>query len=154
MDLGGGLNGTLYAVFPDTTDQVGSQFNVDVYFTKSFDQGDSWLAPVILNGEGPFVGDQFFPWIETDSSGRLHVVYLDSRNTSQPDSASLLISYTGPRIDRAGLLRYIVSYRQHQDFHDTCVERMFLDIIERCKAEKLTVYARYQRRGGSRPRSE
>ena len=68
--------------------------------------------------------------------------------TSQPDSASLLISYTGPRIDRAGLLRYIVSYRQHQDFHETCVERMFLDIIERCKAEKLTVYARYQRRGG------
>jgi len=68
--------------------------------------------------------------------------------TSQPDSASLLISYTGPRIDRAGLLRYIVSYRQHQDFHETCVERMFLDIMERCKAEKLTVYARYQRRGG------
>jgi hypothetical protein len=81
-------DGTLYAVFPDTTDQVGGQFNVDVYFTKSFDQGDTWLPPVILNGEGPFVGDQFFPWIETDSSGRLHVVYLDSRNTSQPDSAA------------------------------------------------------------------
>jgi len=67
--------------------------------------------------------------------------------TSQPDSASLLVSYTGPRIDRAGLLRYIVSYRQHQDFHETCVERMFLDILERCKPEQLTVYARYQRRG-------
>jgi len=68
--------------------------------------------------------------------------------TSQPDTASLLVSYTGPRIDRAGLLRYIVSYRQHQDFHETCVERMFIDIMGRCKPEKLSVYARYQRRGG------
>ncbi len=63
-------------------------------------------------------------------------------------TGSVLASYTGPRIDRAGLLRYIASYRQHQDFHETCVERIFLDIMERCKAEKLTVYARYQRRGG------
>ncbi len=68
--------------------------------------------------------------------------------TSQPDTASVLVSYTGPRIDREGLLRYIVSYRQHQDFHEACVERMFVDILERCKPEKLTVYARYQRRGG------
>jgi 7-cyano-7-deazaguanine reductase len=68
--------------------------------------------------------------------------------TGQPDTGSILISYTGPRIDRAGLLRYIASYRQHQDFHETCVERIFLDIMQRCKAEKLTVHARYQRRGG------
>ena len=68
--------------------------------------------------------------------------------TSQPDTGSVLVSYSGPRIDPAGLLRYIVSYRQHQDFHETCVERIFLDVMERCKAEKLTVYARYQRRGG------
>ena len=68
--------------------------------------------------------------------------------TSQPDTGSVLVSYSGPRIDPAGLLQYIVSYRQHQDFHETCVERIFLDIMERCKAEELTVYARYQRRGG------
>lgn len=68
--------------------------------------------------------------------------------TSQPDIGSILISYRGPRIDREGLLRYIVSYRQHQDFHEACVERMFLDIRERCGAEQLSVYARYQRRGG------
>jgi len=68
--------------------------------------------------------------------------------TSQPDTGSLLVSYTGPRIDRAGLLQYIVSYRRHQDFHETCVERMFLDIQAHCNPEKLTVYARYQRRGG------
>jgi 7-cyano-7-deazaguanine reductase len=68
--------------------------------------------------------------------------------TSQPDTGSLLVSYTGPCIDRTGLLRYIVSYRRHQDFHETCVERMFLDIQAHCHPEKLTVYARYQRRGG------
>ncbi len=68
--------------------------------------------------------------------------------TSQPDIGSILISYRGPRIDREGLLRYIVSYRQHQDFHEACVERMFLDIREHCGAEQLSVYARYQRRGG------
>jgi len=68
--------------------------------------------------------------------------------TGQPDLGSLLVRYEGPRIDRAALLRYIVSYRCHQDFHENCVERMFVDILERCGARKLTVYARYQRRGG------
>ncbi len=68
--------------------------------------------------------------------------------TAQPDMGSISISYRGPRIDRAGLLRYVVSYRQHQDYHEACVERMFLDIRERCGAEQLSVYARYQRRGG------
>lgn len=68
--------------------------------------------------------------------------------TGQPDWASLYIHYTGPAIDRASLLRYIVSYRQHRDFHEHCVERIFLDILNRCKPEKLTVYARYTRRGG------
>jgi 7-cyano-7-deazaguanine reductase len=68
--------------------------------------------------------------------------------TGQPDIGSVFISYRGPKMDRAGLLRYIVSYRQHQDFHEACIERMFMDIQDRCGAEQLTVYARYQRRGG------
>lgn len=68
--------------------------------------------------------------------------------TSQSDSGSVMIAYRGPRIDRAGLLRYIVSFRQHNDYHESCVERMFIDILERCKPEQLSVYARYQRRGG------
>ena len=68
--------------------------------------------------------------------------------TNQPDLGSVMISYKGPQIDRAGLLRYIVSYRQHNDFHEVCVERMFMDIKQRCNPEQLTVYARYQRRGG------
>lgn len=68
--------------------------------------------------------------------------------TAQPDSGSILVRYQGPQVNREGLLRYIVSYRQHQDFHENCVERMFVDILQRCEPQQLTVYARYQRRGG------
>jgi 7-cyano-7-deazaguanine reductase len=68
--------------------------------------------------------------------------------TSQPDWGSVQISYSGPQIDQAGLLRYIVSFRNHNEFHEQCVERMYTDIMARCKPTKLTVYARYTRRGG------
>ena len=68
--------------------------------------------------------------------------------TGQPDWAAVQIRYQGPRMDRAGLLRYLVSYRQHEDFHENCVERIFMDLRRRCRPEKLTVYARYTRRGG------
>ena len=68
--------------------------------------------------------------------------------TGQPDWASVQVRYRGPRIDRAGLLAYIVSFRRHQDFHEHCVERMFVDILARCRPERLSVYARYTRRGG------
>ena len=68
--------------------------------------------------------------------------------TGQPDWASVMVHYRGPRIDRDGLLRYIVSYREHTGFHEQCVEQMFMDIKARCKCESLTVYARYTRRGG------
>ncbi|HVZ43318.1 MAG TPA: NADPH-dependent 7-cyano-7-deazaguanine reductase QueF [Ramlibacter sp.] len=68
--------------------------------------------------------------------------------TGQPDWGSVQIRYSGPQIDQGGLLRYIVSFRDHNEFHEQCVERMFMDIRERCKPVKLTVYARYTRRGG------
>lgn len=68
--------------------------------------------------------------------------------TAQPDTGSLLIAYRGPRLDREGLVRYIVSFRRHMDFHEACVERIYKDLMERCAPESLTVYARYQRRGG------
>jgi 7-cyano-7-deazaguanine reductase len=68
--------------------------------------------------------------------------------TGQPDWGSLQISYFGPQIEQAGLLRYIVSYRSHAGFHEHCVERIFMDIWQRCQPHKLAVYARYTRRGG------
>jgi 7-cyano-7-deazaguanine reductase len=68
--------------------------------------------------------------------------------TGQPDWGSVQISYTGAQIDQAGLLQYIVSFRNHNEFHEQCVERIFMDVWTRCKPMKLAVYARYTRRGG------
>ncbi|MFA7554381.1 MAG: NADPH-dependent 7-cyano-7-deazaguanine reductase QueF [Spongiibacteraceae bacterium] len=68
--------------------------------------------------------------------------------TGQPDWGSVLIEYKGAPIDRQGLLKYIVGYRQHQEFHEQCVERIFCDLSARCHFESLSVYARYVRRGG------
>ena len=68
--------------------------------------------------------------------------------TGQPDIGSVMIHYQGPQIDRSSLLGYIVSFRQHQDFHEACIERMFLDIKKQCGAEQLSVFGCYTRRGG------
>ncbi|WP_225781300.1 NADPH-dependent 7-cyano-7-deazaguanine reductase QueF [Xenophilus sp. Marseille-Q4582] len=70
------------------------------------------------------------------------------RVTGQPDWGSVQIRYTGPAIDQAGLLRYIVSFRRHNEFHEPCCERIFQDIWQRCQPTKLAVYCRYTRRGG------
>ena len=80
--------GYLYAAYFDTTDIVGGQANVDLYFTKSTDQGASWAAPVIANGDADPPGDQFFCWLEVDEDSRLHMVYFDSRHTEQTDGAA------------------------------------------------------------------
>jgi 7-cyano-7-deazaguanine reductase len=68
--------------------------------------------------------------------------------TSQPDWGSVMIRYQGPKIDREKLLRYLISFRQHNEFHEQCVERIFVDLKKYCQCAKLTVYARYTRRGG------
>jgi 7-cyano-7-deazaguanine reductase len=68
--------------------------------------------------------------------------------TGQPDWGSVQIAYRGTPIDREGLLRYLVSFRTHNEFHEQCVERIFVDVMARCAPERLSVYARYTRRGG------
>ena len=68
--------------------------------------------------------------------------------TGQPDWGSVQISYSGMQIEHEGLLRYLVSFRNHNEFHEQCVERIFMDIMRQCKPSKLSVYARYTRRGG------
>lgn len=68
--------------------------------------------------------------------------------TGQPDWASVQINYVGPEINEEGLLRYLIAFRQHQEFHEHCVEKIFCDIKSMCKPSKLSVYARYTRRGG------
>jgi len=68
--------------------------------------------------------------------------------TGQPDIGSIAIHYRGPPIVHTSLLQYIVSFREHKAFHEDCIERMFVDILDRCQPERLGLYARYQRRGG------
>lgn len=68
--------------------------------------------------------------------------------TGQPDWGTVFIHYKGPAIDQESLLRYIISFRQCQDFHEHCVERIFSDLMSKCGCEELSVYARYTRRGG------
>ena len=68
--------------------------------------------------------------------------------TGQPDWASVHLRYRGPRIDRTGLLRYLVGFREHAGFHEQCVEQIFLDLLQRCRPAQLSVEARYTRRGG------
>ncbi|MDR0703081.1 MAG: NADPH-dependent 7-cyano-7-deazaguanine reductase QueF [Azoarcus sp.] len=77
-----------------------------------------------------------------------HLLKSNCLVTGQPDWGMLVVRYTGPAIDRAGLLRYIVSFRQHNEFHEQCVERIFCDLLARCKPSALAVWARYTRRGG------
>jgi 7-cyano-7-deazaguanine reductase len=77
-----------------------------------------------------------------------HLLKSNCLVTGQPDWGSVRISYSGPQINQEGLLQYIVSFRNHNEFHEQCVERIFMDIWTRCKPLKLTVYARYTRRGG------
>ncbi len=102
------------------------------------DMTDYQPNPMLLLAGGPTVE-------ETLSSKLLKT---NCPLTGQPDWGSIQIQYLGPRIDRQGLLKYVVSYRQYQAFHEHCVERIFMDILRQCRPEQLSVYARYTRRGG------
>ncbi|MDD9178564.1 MULTISPECIES: NADPH-dependent 7-cyano-7-deazaguanine reductase QueF [Aliivibrio] len=77
-----------------------------------------------------------------------HLLKSNCLITNQPDWGSVEISYTGNKIDREKLLRYLISFRQHNEFHEQCVERIYTDIMKFCKPNSLTVFARYTRRGG------
>lgn len=85
---------------------------------------------------------------EVEETLHSHLLKSNCLVTSQPDWGSVLIHYRGPRLDREKLLRYLISFRQHNEFHEQCIERIFTDLKHHCAPEKLTVYARYTRRGG------
>jgi len=77
-----------------------------------------------------------------------HLLKSNCPVTGQPDWGTLVVDYAGPALDPASLLAYVVSFRQHQDFHEQCVERIYLDLQRLLQPSRLTVYARYVRRGG------
>ncbi|OOE99649.1 NADPH-dependent 7-cyano-7-deazaguanine reductase QueF [Salinivibrio sp. IB643] len=94
-------------------------------------------------------------WLEDAAQGAIvsetlhsHLLKSNCLITHQPDWGSVRIAYKGKKINREKLLRYLVSFREHNEFHEQCVERIFMDIMRFCQPEKLTVYARYTRRGG------
>ncbi|QJD71318.1 NADPH-dependent 7-cyano-7-deazaguanine reductase QueF [Marinobacterium sp. LSUCC0821] len=95
-------------------------------------------APELLSAKGEVVSEALVS----------HLLKSNCPVTGQPDWASVQITYTGAKIDQEGLLGYLISYREHGDFHEQCVETIFMDIWQQCKPEQLSVYARYVRRGG------
>lgn len=77
-----------------------------------------------------------------------HLLKSNCLVTGQPDWGSIQIHYVGPQINEEGLLKYLIGFRNHNEFHEQCVERIFMDVLRYCKPQKLAVYARYTRRGG------
>lgn len=125
----GDLDGTALAE-PEGTLLDSLDMDIDCYGPPRAD----FLA---TNGEG-----------DVDEVLVSHLLRSNCPVTGQPDWGSVQIAYRGPRIDPAGLLRYLVSFRNHTEFHEQCVERIFMDMTARCAPEALSVYARYTRRGG------
>ncbi|HEX5677237.1 MAG TPA: NADPH-dependent 7-cyano-7-deazaguanine reductase QueF [Alcanivorax sp.] len=68
--------------------------------------------------------------------------------TNQPDWATVQVRYTGAAISPASFLRYVVSLRNHQGFHEQIIEQMFVDLKRQCAPRHLSVYGRFTRRGG------
>ncbi|WP_287366027.1 NADPH-dependent 7-cyano-7-deazaguanine reductase QueF [Thauera sp.] len=95
-------------------------------------------APELLTACGAEVSETLYS----------HLLKSNCLVTGQPDWGMVVVRYTGPAISREGLLRYIVSFREHNEFHEQCVERVFCDVLERCRPRELAVWARYTRRGG------
>lgn len=85
---------------------------------------------------------------QIDETLHSHLLKSNCLVTRQPDWGSVLIHYQGARINREALLRYLISFRQHDEFHEQCVERIYTDLMRFCQPQNLTVYARYTRRGG------
>jgi len=77
-----------------------------------------------------------------------HLLKSNCLVTGQPDWGTVQIRYVGPQIDQEGLLKYLIGFREHNEFHEQCVERIFVDVLRQCQPSKLAVYARYTRRGG------
>ena len=77
-----------------------------------------------------------------------HLLKSNCLVTGQPDWASVQLHYVGAPINQEGLLRYLIGFRFHNEFHEQCVERIFMDVWRLCKPQKLMVLARYTRRGG------
>lgn len=125
---------------------------------------DEFTGSLLLGFEGECIDDQPIRidnytfssrWLDGAACGPLvsetlvsHLLKSNCLITHQPDWGSVQIRYQGARIDRKALLQYLVSFRQHNEFNEHCVERIFCDLMQFCRPDTLLVYARYTRRGG------
>ncbi|MDR5859527.1 NADPH-dependent 7-cyano-7-deazaguanine reductase QueF [Halomonas eurihalina] len=110
---------------------------------ESIDEQDIEISDYTPSAEHLTVGEAI-----VEETLHSHLLKSNCPVTGQPDWGSVMIRYRGPKLDREGLLRYLVGYRQHQDFHEHCVEHIFTDLMARARPERLLVLARYVRRGG------
>ncbi|KTC78556.1 GTP cyclohydrolase [Legionella cherrii] len=141
----------------DLQERVGAEVWVKIHHVDSFDQcsiqqslvGDS-LDQLDIECSVYLVEPAFLSVGNEIVEETLYSNLLKSNClvTNQPDWGSVQIAYKGKQINREGLLKYLVSYRNHNEFHEQCIERIFVDIMNYCKPEQLTVYGRYTRRGG------
>lgn len=118
-------------------------FNIQAFAGESIDALDVECSVYLV--------DPVFLTVENDVVSETLCSDLLKSNclvTNQPDWGSIQITYTGKKINREGLLKYLVSFRNHNEFHEQCIERIFVDIMDCCKPASLTVYGRYTRRGG------
>ena len=139
-DLSAAAGGDVYAEFRSVNDEETLIGHLPGECLDELDiRVDSYaLTPEVLTTDGSFVN-------ETLNS---HLLKSNCLVTGQPDWGSVVIRYEGPKINHENLLKYLISFREHNEFHEQCVERIFTDIMSHCHPIKLTVYARYVRRGG------
>jgi 7-cyano-7-deazaguanine reductase len=140
----------------DLSHIAGAQIEVQLTLPQNFNT----LAPQVLVGESLDEIDleitSFTPQPEALATGEretcktltTHLFRSKCPVTAQPDWGSIQIAYQGKEIEKEGLLRYLLSFREHQEFHELCVERIFVDILKKCKPKELAVFGRFTRRGG------
>lgn len=108
------------------------------------------LDDLPVNGNFDQISPNYLTTTDEHASEKLvsHLLKSNCLVTNQPDWGSLFISYKGPKINHTGLLKYIISYRNHNGFHEHCVDQCYADIMQRCQPAELIVHAQYTRRGG------
>ena len=152
----GDADAVAHAIRTDLAAATGAPVEVSLTLPGAFGTlGCAELAGESID-EAPFAGADAVPRPEVLAAGGPMVAETLATRlfrsvcpvTGQPDYASVQVRYRGPRIDRAGLLRYLVSFRRHPGFHEHCVERIFVEVKAACRCEALTVHARFTRRGG------
>lgn len=140
----------------DLSDFVGSPVKVNIIPIEQFSQNEIKSFNGICLDEMDIECDNYLvktDFLQTDNNIVTETLYSNLLKsnclvTGQPDWGSVQIQYTGKKIHHEGLLKYLVSFRNHNEFHEQCVERIFMDIMQHCQPQQLSVYARYTRRGG------